>query len=1305
MPSGPSFTFVLPVYKSPVEHLRQQIDALAGQTYTDFTAVVVDDGCPQHTGDLVRQWVADDPRFTVITRPRNGGIAAATNTGLDAATGEFVIFVDHDDLIERRALDLIADYVVAHPQTDVVYTDERLIEADGRLVMDYRKPDWSPDRLLGQNYFNHLTCVRRSLVGSARLRSEFEPSQDFDFVLRVTEGARHVGHVPEVLYSWRSIDGSLARSVHDKAGVGNAVKTSVDDALRRRGVEAATEAIPNDPTAVRVVRSAHGETTELIELGEARSGRVTTIDRAIRASSSRFVTLWDSSAAAADASWAGALVSQARRADIGAVGPKLVDRDGRLVSAGRTHDGVIRDLHAGIPADSAGPWGAFSIVREVSSVAPLGMTIERQLYLDLGGLSASDDLDVAVAALCHRATAAGRRTLYTPLATVAVLPNQTVADLCGRDAAARRAVTGHPDLAGMLDERLSPAPRCIDDSIEPGVDAYTGIAQAVASGSVELLTSDVFDTIVWRAVQTPAHLWRRWAEQLVSAGRLPADTDPGQFATARVTAEARARRIGFRQEGHLECTIEEIWAQMPSRFVVGSIEEMIAAELDAEVAALRVHKRTVNALLDAAERGIPVVLVSDIYLSGKQLGDVLTRVGIPMSAMQRVVTSADRRRGKGHGLLADVIAEQRVTPAATLHVGDNEVADAAMARAAGASAVLLNVAAADDVCGPARRFLEQYSKENGTDAGISAAVRTTLLASGSPATPSYQLGAGVVGPLMAGFAGWAADTAMAIGVPRLHCMLREGAAIAELIGRIRPSCATSLVHASRWVMLRAAVIERDEDQLSEAVSRRERFRAEHVTEAFGVELAAVQRVVGTQPLDDWQRGAALAALLSDDDIAEQILAAAADLRDRVITYLDRQLEISDGRLVICDIGWGATIQAGLERILRASGRQVDVTGLYLMLTPPGVERAAAGTDARGYLPTHGPALRTEQSATVISRNLDILEQITTPALGTLVDIDSEGRPVTLDVVDDDRPPSLRLAQQGMFDVVDTLIDAHDGLALPADPWVTSIDFRTMLGDAIAAMLAMPAPALAAELATWRHDDVAGRAARELADASFGDALRFMNPADALQVGRDEVSWLAGLAAMDNRLLAAQLAAVDTGIPAEVFSPPSPAGTALLVVFGAGEQAELQWMGTPRINADGWVLLRITGSVSGVRVVRVDPVERAALIRLGAVRVTLEDGEQRWTLDTVDAGNGSLRWSGGRVLGGSIVALDEGGMVLISPPAEWLHRPCVVTVTFAFGPWALDGQTRRLTAEPRWRVAGQRARRLAGRVRARVADRF
>lgn len=206
------FSVLTPVYETPVDALRRMLGSVRAQSYGEWELCLVDDcSAAPHIAELLGSAAAEDPRIRVERRDTNGGIVAASNDALRMARGEFVALLDHDDELHPDALAHVHEAILATPEADYVYTDEDKIDAAGRHSGPFFKPDWSPERMRTQMYSCHLSVLRRSLVEEVGgFDSEFEGSQDWDLVLKVSERARAVLHVPRVLYHWRALESSAA---------------------------------------------------------------------------------------------------------------------------------------------------------------------------------------------------------------------------------------------------------------------------------------------------------------------------------------------------------------------------------------------------------------------------------------------------------------------------------------------------------------------------------------------------------------------------------------------------------------------------------------------------------------------------------------------------------------------------------------------------------------------------------------------------------------------------------------------------------------------------------------------------------------------------------------------------------------------------------------------------------------------------------------------------------------------------------------------------------------------------------------
>lgn len=243
----PKFSIVIPVYNTVTEQLRACIDSVLGQTYDNFELILVDDHSSWDNVVPVLQSYEADHRVRVIYRATNGHISVATNDGIFMSNGDFIVFMDCDDVIDPDALYEIAKKLNENPMLDFIYTDEDKITEDGKIRhMPFFKPDWSPDLFLCMNYTNHLSTYRAEIVKEiGGLRSAYNGSQDYDFMLRFMEKSDNtrVGHIAKILYHWRERKESVAFAMDSKNYAAEAARYAKEDYIRRNKISAHLEYI------------------------------------------------------------------------------------------------------------------------------------------------------------------------------------------------------------------------------------------------------------------------------------------------------------------------------------------------------------------------------------------------------------------------------------------------------------------------------------------------------------------------------------------------------------------------------------------------------------------------------------------------------------------------------------------------------------------------------------------------------------------------------------------------------------------------------------------------------------------------------------------------------------------------------------------------------------------------------------------------------------------------------------------------------------------------------------------------------
>jgi glycosyltransferase involved in cell wall biosynthesis len=248
--AAPLFSIVTPVYNTPLDVLEQMVDSVVDQSLDDWELVLVDD-CSTDDGvrQLLRTRAEADPRIILIERAENGHIVVASNDGVRAARGQFIALLDHDDLLVPHALERMAAAIAAEPEVDYLYSDEDKVDPAGRFFDEFTKPGWSPEQLRGHMYTCHFSVLRTSLVREVGgFHVGYEGSQDHDLALRVTERARKIVHVPEILYHWRVVPGSAAGDPHAKPYAWVAGVKAVQAHLDRLGIEAQVSFGPGQGT-------------------------------------------------------------------------------------------------------------------------------------------------------------------------------------------------------------------------------------------------------------------------------------------------------------------------------------------------------------------------------------------------------------------------------------------------------------------------------------------------------------------------------------------------------------------------------------------------------------------------------------------------------------------------------------------------------------------------------------------------------------------------------------------------------------------------------------------------------------------------------------------------------------------------------------------------------------------------------------------------------------------------------------------------------------------------------------------------
>lgn len=448
----PKFSVVTPVYNTPVDVLEDMIESVRAQSFVNWELVLADDRSPDpQVLQTLNRYAEQDQRIRVVALEHNSGIVGASNAAFAASRGEFIVLVDHDDLLTTDALLRVSEAIDAHPDADYLYSDEDKLAQDGTYYDRFQKPEWSPERLRGHMYTGHLSVLRREIIDAVGgFRPGYDGSQDHDLVLRVTERARRVVHIPEVLYHWRAIEGSAATEIGAKPYAWDSGVRAVDDHLRRIGIRGHAEKGPapshyrvaRDPdltTPVSVVIPTRGSSGQI--RGEERVFVVEAV-RSLLASSShqalQIVVVYDVETPAdvldtldslvgsrltlvrydepfnfsrkCNAGFLAAtgdvviflnddveavsdgvvenLIAPLREPDVGMTGARLLFEDGTLQHGGHRYgNGEFTHAYLGADESYPGEFSALFVNREASGLTAACIALRRETFAAAGGFS------------------------------------------------------------------------------------------------------------------------------------------------------------------------------------------------------------------------------------------------------------------------------------------------------------------------------------------------------------------------------------------------------------------------------------------------------------------------------------------------------------------------------------------------------------------------------------------------------------------------------------------------------------------------------------------------------------------------------------------------------------------------------------------------------------------------------------------------------------------------------------------------------------------------------------------------------
>jgi len=859
------------------------------------------------------------------------------------------------------------------------------------------------------------------------------------------------------------------------------------------------------------------------------------------------------------------------------------------------------------------------------------------------------------------------------------------------------------------DPPLSPPGARDDARLDP---AYRLLEQ----GAFDVLSLDIFDTLIWRIVPEPVDAFVLLGERLDQLGALGPQVSPQLFARLREKAEWRARSRVAPGAAAPEVSLSDIYRELPAHlFHRATADRMAEVETEFEKGITFPDLEVVRFGRLAREKlAARVVLVSDTYFSESELRHLLDPEPFRTLEVERIFTSNQYGVGKGFGLFDVMLDALDVEPGRVLHIGDNHEADVVAAHACGIRTVFF-----DKPPGSLRPVLEREGlyrtghryREKRTlhprhgDFGLTAIRAKAASVGDGPGrseskNPYWRFGATVLGPVFTAYAEWVHARARAEGVGTVYCVMREGEFLSRLVNGARAYLGSPVearqLWLSRQVCSRACILEASGDELVTFLNRRAAPTVEELLGALGVDLARVPALHGDAGarLDDTDVVARVVeSVTALPDVRTTIVANAATLRTRLVDHLLRTVD-ADGPIMLVDLGWGGTIQAALDMALARGGFDRETIGLYLMTNEGVLDRILDGVNAQGFLANAGHP----DDVNWISRTPEILEQVCMHDSGTVLDFDERGEPV---LATPQQSPAQVLQRRA---VQDGILDfqrewARYAEVMPTDTRALHDGARALLVQALTGFIVSPTPEEAALFGGWLHDQNFGSTSSEgMIVPELAPSLRYMTPAQFLDLPMTTVYWPFGLASLYNPALAAAAAAVADGLlPVDAFCPSSPTTVRVLVDSGGGFSDAFRVDAGPNANGLGYVSGEVrTRPIRGVMFRCADGPGVLRIDWMSLAFSTTGDGERRQVRIESPEDFRRLRYRNGVPLADNmVVSRRQAPEVVFRPPAEWgeVYR-VEVEVAFAWLPVPAVRGKPPANAE----VLVHAGRRIAGKLR-------
>lgn len=468
----PLISIVVPVYNTPVIYLEKMIQSVRQQTYENWELCIANaDPADQEVGAVLTAFAESDARIKIVNLSKNQGIAQNTNAALAVASGAYVGFLDHDDVLSLDALYEVVKRINENERNEVIYSDEdKITEDKTRHFQPHFKPELNLDLLRANNYICHFCVIKKTLIDEVGgLRSAFNGAQDYDLILRCVEKASGVTRIPKILYHWRVHQASTADNPASKSYAYEAGKRAIEEHLQRceenatvfhtkdfgfyrvkydlQGSPKVSVLIPNKDhiqDLEKCLKSMERSTYKNYEIIiiENNSTEKATFDYyekiaseqikiikwegsfnysainnyGVRYASGEYFLLLNNDVEAIGVDWIQEMLATCQRREVGVVGAKLyypndtVQHAGVILGIG----GVAGHAFIGLPREYSGYMHKASLQQNLSAVTAACMMVKRSVYEAVGGFT--EELAVAFGDVdfCLKVRELGYLVAYDP---------------------------------------------------------------------------------------------------------------------------------------------------------------------------------------------------------------------------------------------------------------------------------------------------------------------------------------------------------------------------------------------------------------------------------------------------------------------------------------------------------------------------------------------------------------------------------------------------------------------------------------------------------------------------------------------------------------------------------------------------------------------------------------------------------------------------------------------------------------------------------------------------------------------------